>query len=144
MPLRLLKPYNGQPAGTLYWSGVADEIGRLRSLGIGDDNYELATDYQQSERDVTTASVNVVTPAVVYNMNSATAQTVNLGTTGWLPRGSILTIIQLGAGAFTIVPATGTTVVTSATSLVSKGQYSVAQLIKISANGWVAFGGLGG
>lgn len=143
MPLRLLKPYNGQAANTLYW-GPGDELPRLRSLGVGDDNYELASDYQAGERDVTTSSVNVVAPATIYNMNSSSAQTVNLGTTGWLAKGSLLTFVQLGAGAFTIVPATGVSVVTAETSLVSKGQNRVGQLLKIGQNNWIAFGGFGG
>lgn len=143
MPLRLLKPYNGQAANTLYWA-PGDELPRLRSLGIGDDNYELASDYQAGERDVTTASVNVVAPATIYNMNSATAQTINLPIRRDLPKGAQLKFVQLGAGAFTIVPASGVTVSTALASLTSLGQYRVAFLEKTGPDTWVAHGGLGG
>lgn len=143
MPLRLLKAYNGQAANTLYWA-PGDELPRLRSLGIGDDNYELASDYQAGERDVTTASVNVVSPATIYNMNSGSAQTINLPIRRDLPKGSQLTFVQLGAGAFTIVPATGVTVNKRAASLVSLGQYSVVRLVLVAPDTWVATGDLGG
>lgn len=141
MPGRLTKQYNGQAANTLYWGS---DVATLRHLGIVDDAYELASDYQAGERDVPTATVNVVAPATIYNMNSSSPQTVSLGLTGWLPKGSILTIAQLGTGAFTIVPATGVTVTTAAASLVSKGQWNVAQLLKTGPNSWIAFGGIGG
>lgn len=42
MPVRLLKPYNGQNAGTVY---VGTNEDALRAIGIADDYYELATNY---------------------------------------------------------------------------------------------------
>lgn len=141
MPVRLLKPYNGQAANTTYWG---NDESAMRGSGIADDQLELASDYQQLTREVVTATVIINNRALVYNMNSASAQTATMPRTGfWLP-GTVVSVVQLGTGAFTIVPSSGVTINTSATSLVSKGQYNIAQLLKIGPNSWVAAGGLGG
>lgn len=141
MPVRLLRAYNGQAANTMYWGN--DEAS-MRSIGVADDQLEMATDYQQATREVTSATVIINNRALVYNMNSASAQTATMPRTGfWLP-GTVVTVVQLGTGAFTIVASSGVTINTAYTSLVSKGQYNIAQLVKVGTNSWVAAGGLGG
>lgn len=141
MPVRLLRPIADQAAGTLYWGS---DQAALRAVGAADDLIEQATDYQESARIVTTATATTSENAHVYRMNSASAQTLNLKQfQAWAP-GTVITIIQEGAGATTIVPASGVTVNTALSSLITKGQYNVAQLIKTGAASWIAFGGLGG
>jgi len=141
MPVRLKKPYNGQAAGTMYFG--ADE-NTLRSLDIADDYIENATDYQAWGRTVTAATANVTRSGMDYLMTSGSPQTLTLGTTGWLPLGSVITISQMGAAPTTLTAGSGVTILTNLASLVTKGQYSIGQIKKISANTWLAFGGFGG
>lgn len=143
MPVRLLKPYAGQSAGALYWG--ADQ-GVLRAAGVADDQIELATDYQEQARNVTEATATVSRNATVYNMNSASAQTLNLPLTGYWPVGTVLTVIQWGAGKTTVVGATGVTIQpgNGNLTLVTGGQYFVSQFIKSMANTWIGVGGLNG
>jgi hypothetical protein len=78
-------------------------------------------------------------------MNSGSAQVLTLDKTGHLDPGAVITVIQQGAGATTITPASGVTINTALSSLITKGQYNVAQLVKTTAaDTWIAFGGLGG
>lgn len=141
MPVRLIKSYNGQAAGTLYFGADEDQ---LRATGNADDQIELATDYAPLTRIVTAATANVTRTAKTYWMNSANPQTITVGQTGYLPVGAVLTFEQKGAGAFTIVAGSGVTIVTTLTSLISKGANNIAQLVKDGPNSWTAFGGLGG
>lgn len=141
MPVRLTKPYNGQAANTVYWGTDEQE---LKSTGNADDLLELASDYQGQARTVTTATATVNRNAKIYNMNSSSAQTITVPTLGFYPVGTVLTFVQLGTGAFTIAAGTGVTISTALSSLISKGQYNIAQLIKTAPGVWVAFGGLGG
>jgi hypothetical protein len=143
MPVRLTRPYNGQPVNTLFW-GPPSEEQLLKDTGNADSQIELASDYQQVARIVTTAASSITRNALVYRMNSASPQTLTVGLTGYWPVGAVVSVIQEGAGAFTIAAGTGITINTALTSLVSKGQWNVAQLLKRSATEWVAFGGLGG
>lgn len=92
---------------------------------------------------VITASTNNVanTSSVLYVMNSATAQTVTL--TADLTNiaiGGVVTILQSGAGAVTIVPDSGVTIRKSTDTLVISEQYKTVQFIKIGTNEWVASG----
>lgn len=140
MPVRLLRAHNGQAAGTLYW-GPDEDV--LRSAGTADDDIKSATDYQDLARIVTGATATATRNAIVYRMTSASPQTITIPPSGFWPVGTVLSFVQIGAGAFTIVPATGVTINTALSSLVSKGQWNVGQLLKIDANSWIAFGGMG-
>jgi len=143
MPVRLTKPYGGQAVNTLYWES---DQGTLRNVGIADDQIQLASDYSPWTRIVTAASATVSQNALKYQMNSATAQVLNLGLTGYYPIGTILTVEQLGAGKTTVTPATGVTVSlgNGVTSLITNGQNYVGQLEKVGPNSWNAFGGFSG
>lgn len=143
MPVRLLKQYNGQQANTVFWGSSADED-RLKGSGLADDMFDQATDYQQFVRIVSSATANTSRYALVYKMSSTTAQTLTLQTSGYWPVGTALTIIQQGTGATTVVPASGVTINNALTSLVTKGQNTVAQLIKTAADTWNAVGSFGG
>lgn len=143
MPVRLTRAYNGQAANTLYWG--ADQ-GTLRATGLADDQIELASDYATGERISSDAAVTVSRNAIVYNMNSASAQTLTIPMSGFWPVGTVLTVIQWGAGKTTIVGATGVTISAGNgnSTLVTGGQNYVAQLIKAMNNTWIAVGGLSG
>jgi hypothetical protein len=82
----------------------------------------------------------------VKEFNSVTAQTwtIPLATVASFPVYAVLTGIQTGAGAVTIVAASGVTITTALTSLISKGASNVFQLMYLGGNKWLAFGGLGG
>lgn len=141
MPVRLLRPYAGQAVGTTY-HGTDETV--LLATGTADSRIELATDYNVSTRTVTTSTVTASQNNLQYYMNSASAQTITIPISGYWPLGTVLTIIQIGTGAFTIVAATGVTINTALSSLISKGRYNVAQLEKVAPDTWIAFGGIGG
>jgi len=147
MPVRLLTAAQDQAANTLYWGPSADE-NNLLAANKADNQIELATDYQPYTRTVpsTTATATVTRTALNYLMNSGTAQTLNLPLTGFFPVGTVLSITQIGAGATTVVPATGVTVNlgNGITSLITKGQSYIGQLQKVGPNTWNAFGGFSG
>ena len=59
------------------------------------------------------------------------------------PVGTVITVMQLGAGATTVVAGAGVTVNVDATfTKVIAGQYSIATLIKYGTNTWVVTGDL--
>ena len=139
MPVRLLKPYEGQAANTLYWaSGTVENA--LRSTGLADDFVEQASDYAKGERIVTGATANTVAAATTYRMNSGSAQTLTVRPSGYWPRGTVLTIIQAGAGAATIVGDVGVTIASTTSGLVTQGQNKAAQLVKGIGETWAAYG----
>lgn len=141
MPVRLTRPYQGQAVNTLYWG--PDEA-TLRATGGADDNLEAASDYGSAGTRIITNATGITTRnALVYRMNSGSAQTLTLEGSGYWVPGTVVTVIQEGAGATTITPATGVTVNTSLGGLKTQGQWTVAQLIKRGADLWVAVGGLG-
>ena len=143
MGVRLLKQHEGQAANTVYWASGAVEQ-QLIASGTADTQVELASDYEQQGRFITSATANTTHNASDYIMTSATAQVLTLGQSGYWPIGKVITVSQMGAGAVTVTPATGVTVNTKLTSLVTGGQYSIGQLKKVAANTWLAFGGFGG
>ncbi len=141
MPVRLTRAYGGQAANSLYWG--ADQA-TLRSVGIADDDIESASDYAQQARTVTEATANASRNALIYRMNSGSAQVLNIPQSGFWPVGTVLTVAQMGAGATTVTPASGVTINTKLSSLATGGQRSVGQLIKDGPNTWTAVGGFGG
>lgn len=143
MPVRLKKPYDGQAANTLYWAPFATE-NQLISLDIADSQIELASDYSQQGRVITTAVSNTSFNASDYIMNSGAAQTLTLGQSGFWPIGKVITISQMGVGATTVVAGVGVTINTKLASLITAGQYSIGQLKKVGPATWLAFGGFGG
>ena len=56
--------------------------------------------------------------------------------------GSVVTLIQLGAGQTTITAGAGVTIRSEASKLKLKAQYATAGLLKIDTDTWVAFGNL--
>lgn len=135
MPVRLTKSYNGQAAGTLYWG--ADQS-TLRSISLADDNIEVATDYAKDSR-ITTAATGIISQnAKTYWNNSASAQTLTLNPTGYFPVGTIVSVVQVGAGATTVTPAGGAAIVGNA---VTTGANKILQLLKGPNETWTGTGG---
>lgn len=81
-----------------------------------------------------------------YLMNGASPQTITIPSSSVTPYdvGAVITFIQIGTSPFTVAPASGVTINTALSSLISKGQYNVSQVMNIGKDSWVAFGGLGG
>jgi hypothetical protein len=73
---------------------------------------------------------------------SANTVTVPLNSSVAFPVGSVVTLIQLGAGQTTIAAAAGVTIRSESSKLKLKAQYATAGLLKIDTNTWVAFGNL--
>jgi hypothetical protein len=136
MAVRLIKPYSGQAANTLWWGAQQSE---LKANGIADDQVELATDYAPfGDRTETSAAATVTADARKYTMNSGSAQALTLNRTGYFPKDTVLTIQQVGAGATTVTAGNGVTIsgVTATT-----GANKVLQLIKGDGETWVGVGG---
>jgi hypothetical protein len=68
--------------------------------------------------------------------------TVPLNSSVEFPIGTVITLIQTGAGQTTIVATDGVTIQSENSKLKIKGQYAVAGLLKTDTNIWVAFGNL--
>jgi hypothetical protein len=58
------------------------------------------------------------------------------------PIGSVVTLIQTGAGQTTIVAGAGVTIQSEGSRLKLKGQYAATTLLKTDTDTWVAFGNL--
>jgi hypothetical protein len=58
------------------------------------------------------------------------------------PVGSVVTLVQTGAGQTTIVAGAGVTIRSENSKLKLKAQYATAGLLKIDTDTWVAFGNL--
>lgn len=141
MPVRLIQPYMGQAANTLWWGAQQSD---LVALGVADTYVERASDYGSGhDRQVTTATATVSVNATTYRMNSGSAQTLTLNPTGYFPKDTVLTIVQEGAGATTIVAGSGVTINTALSGLVTQGANKVAQLVKGAGETWTAVGSLG-
>lgn len=80
----------------------------------------------------------------VLEMGKATAQDVTIpkNTTTDFPIGTVVTVVQTGAGQVTIKGATDVTVNAAGGRLKTSGQWSAATVIKRDTNTWVAFGDL--
>lgn len=140
MPVRLLKQSYGQTANTLLWSTLAQECEAL-SLGTADTQIELASDYAGiGARVVTAATATVAQTALVYRMQSGSAQTLNLPVSGAWKITDVLTIVPEGAGTTTIAPASGVTINGAGSNITTSAQWKIVQLINIGPNAWVAVG----
>jgi len=133
MPVRLIQPYMGQVANTLWWgAGQAD----LKANGVADDYLDLASDYAPQTRIVTTTTATASVNAVNYLMNSPSAQTLTIPLSGFWPVNTTLIIEQIGAGSTTLIPATGVTL--SQLGIATSSSTRVIRLLKTGANTWLA------
>lgn len=78
---------------------------------------------------------------VIMNVGSANNLTVPPNATVAFATGTVINVVQYGAGETTINPGSGVTI-RSRNGLKLAGQYAGAVLIKIGTNEWIAFGDL--
>jgi hypothetical protein len=106
----------------------------VNDLAFGVFNAQTGTTYTLALTDV--AKVISLTNA------SAITLTVPTNTSVAFPVGSQILLYQGGAGQVTISPDGGVTVRSSGSKLKLTDQYSVAGLLKLATDEWVAFGNL--
>lgn len=95
--------------------------------------------------DTTTAYTLVLGDAGKYvTLSNASAITLTVPTNATVAFdvGTVVNVVQLGAGQVTIAGAVGVTVNSEGSKLKLKGQYAVASLLKTATNTWVALGNL--
>jgi hypothetical protein len=95
--------------------------------------------------DTTTAYTLVLGDAGKYvTLSNAAGITLTIPTNASVAFdvGTVVNVVQLGAGQVTIAGAGGVTVNSEGSKLKLKGQYAVASLLKTATNTWVALGNL--
>lgn len=95
--------------------------------------------------DTTTAYTLVLGDAGKYvTLSNAASITLTIPTNASVAFdvGTVVNVVQLGAGQVTIAGAGGVTVNSEGSKLKLKGQYAVASLLKTATNTWVALGNL--
>jgi len=80
----------------------------------------------------------------VIPVNSASANTVTipLNSSVAFPTGTVITLVQTGAGQTTISPDAGVTLQSEGNKYKLKAQYAAGSILKTATNTWVAFGNL--
>lgn len=123
------------PSGAAGVSGATGATGATGAGGVEAINAQTGTTYTfvLSDRDdlVTASNANAQTYTIPLNSSVA------------FPTGSLINLIQIGAGQVTVVGASGVTLnSTGATSAQPKtrAQYSVMTLIKAATDTWYAAG----
>ena len=122
----------------------------MRYLGVISNTDDIVTktyaDASASYISINTQSGTTYTSVIgdagkLINFTNASAVTFTVPTDASVAYdiGSIITILQSGAGQVTVTPAGGVTV-NSANGLKLASQYSTAELIKISSNTWLLAG----
>lgn len=123
------------PSGATGPTGVTGPTGATGAGGVEAVNAQTGTTYTfvlTDKDDLVTAS-NASAQTYTIPLNSSVA----------FPTGSLVNLIQIGAGQVTVVGAGGVTVAsTGATSTTpkSRAQYSVITLIKAGTDSWYATG----
>ena len=95
--------------------------------------------------DTTTAYTLVLGDAGKYvTLSNAASITLTIPTNATVAFdvGTVVNVVQLGAGQVTIAGAGGVTVNSQGSKLKLAGQYAVASLLKTATNTWVALGNL--
>lgn len=135
--MRVTFPVSSQKeADAIYTKSFANVgLALLGALGVN----------QQPAADVTTATFTVPNdPSLFFFLNSGSAQTVTIpsGLTKYKP-GQIINIIQKGAGAVTVAQGSGATINNQpgVTTRVSKGRYSLIQLVNMGVDTWILTAG---
>jgi len=84
--------------------------------------------------------------ASLVRMNSSLSMTLTVpvdGAGGYtFPVGTQIVVVQLGTGQVTIVGASGVSILSEGARNITKSQYAIASLIKLSANSWLLSGNL--
>lgn len=97
-----------------------------------------------TEQTGTTYTTVLGDVTALVRMNNAAANTVTIPPDSAVayPIGSILTIVQTGAGKTTLAPGTGVTILSADSFLDTRVQFSVVSLMKILVNTWILTGDL--
>jgi hypothetical protein len=123
---------------------VKDGASAIRSLGSSVDSaLGQLTLNAQTGTTYTFVLTDNRNKLVTASNASAQTYTIPLNSSVAFPTGSMINIIQIGAGQVTIQGASGVTVASNgATSTAPKlrAQYSAATLIKISTDAWYVIG----
>lgn len=104
----------------------------------------IKSEVETNAQTGTSYTLAVADAGKVIELSNAAAITLTVptNTTAAIPVGSVITIIQTGAGQVTISPAGTVTVNAAGSRLKLSQQWSAATLIKRATNTWVAFGDL--
>ena len=106
----------------------------VNDLAFGQFNAQTGTSYTLVLTDV----------AKVLSLTNAAAITLTVPPNGTVafPVGTQILLYQGGAGQVTITPGSGVTIRSQGSRLKITDQYSVAGLLKLATDEWVAFGNL--
>jgi len=106
----------------------------VNDLAFGQFNAQTGTSYTLVLTDV----------AKVVSLTNAAAITLTVPPNGTVafPVGTQILLYQGGAGQVTITPGSGVTIRSQGSRLKITDQYSVAGLLKLATDEWVAFGNL--
>ncbi len=144
-------------ASAVAGNGLAGGAGSALSVNVDDSTIEINSDSLRIKDDgvtsaklaapTLTAKTDTFTLALVdenctMQCNKATAMDVEVPGSGVaFANGSVVTLMQYGAGQVTVAPASGSGVtVRSSYGLKLRTQYSMATLVKISNTEWVLSG----
>lgn len=81
-------------------------------------------------------------PSNLVTLNNASAVTLTIPTNASVafPVGSVVNLVQLGAGQVTVSPSGGVTLRSNGTKYKIGGQYGTVTLVKINTDEWLMFG----
>lgn len=129
---------------------INDAVEALQAkVGINNSSDSTSLDYKVSKRLVVTnaqtasytLALSDMGKMVEVSVASANTVTVPPNSTVAFPVGTVIDLLQTGAGQTTIVAGSGVTV-NSAIGLKFRAQWSPAMLIKRATDSWVALGDL--
>ena len=123
--------------------GLIPDVSNFITSSTLTDSLEKKTNKLISFNTYTTSDTLRLSDAdKVIEMNVGTANNLVIPTnTAYaFPVGTQITVIQIGAGQTTLVPASGVTVRSASSKVKLSGQYSGATLIKKNTNEWYLFG----
>lgn len=141
---------NANSAQPLPGGSVADAS--ITAFEIADGavtNVKLASDAVRSQQAFNVQTVSSYTLLLsdanfnsILAINSSSAATIVIPTNASVafPTGSVVNIVQLGAGQITVSTSVGVTLNSESSRFKSRGQYAVISLLKVDTNSWVMFG----
>jgi hypothetical protein len=89
-----------------------------------------------------TLSLSDVGKVLPFNLNATGTVTVPLNSSVAFPTGSVVNLIQAGTGPLLVTGASGVEIRSENNRYKLTGQYSLAGIVKIATDEWVAFGNL--
>lgn len=123
---------------------MATLASRLSSVitAIGNDIKSLRIAVNYSTQTGTTYTIVMADAGTVVELSNAAAITLTIpnNTTTAFPSGTIIEILQAGAGQVTISPAAGVTIDSRGSAFKTAGQWALAYMYKRNPNEWVLTG----